>query len=270
MTATTESAGRLAHRDRRSTPDAGTPVLEPRPGGIADRVAARAQGRHPVTVFIAVMVAGYLALSGLTMLLGLLLLDVVLPFDGLGHDDEHVNVVLAAHRSGLLNTASDVMSKIADVYASPAVVAVAVLAAAARRHWRIAGFVLAAITVEAAAYRVTTLVIERHRPRVSHLDQLPMMASYPSGHVAASVAVFVGVTLLITSRFRNTPLRLVCWTLALAIPPLVALARMYRGMHHPSDTIAGLLLGIGALLVALAAARCAGAVAERRRQQRPA
>jgi membrane-associated phospholipid phosphatase len=270
MTVTTETGGSTAAGDRPVRADAGAPVLEPRRGGFADRLAARAQGHHPVTVFVAVMLAGYLALSGLTMLLGLLLLDVVLPFDGLGHDDEHVNVVLAAHRSGLLNTASDVMSKIADVYAIPAVVAVTALAAAARRHWRIVGFVLAAIAVEAAAYRVTTLVIERHRPRVAHLDQLPMMASFPSGHVAASVAVFVGVALVITSRFRNRALRTLCWTLALAIPPLVALARIYRGMHHPSDTIAGMLVGIGALLVALAAARCAGAVAERHQRQRPA
>jgi hypothetical protein len=167
MTVTTETGSRSATRSGPVTADAGAPVLEPHHGGIADRLAARTQGRHPVTVFVAVLLAGYLALSGLTMLLGLLLLDVVLPFDGLGHDDEHVNVVLAAHRSGLLNTASDVMSKIADVYAIPAVVAVTALAAAARRHWRIVGFVLAAIAVEAAAYRVTTLVIERHRPRVA-------------------------------------------------------------------------------------------------------
>ena len=49
-----------------------------------------------------------------------------------------------------------------------------------------------------------------------------------------------------------------------AIPPLVALARMYRGMHHPTDALAGMLLGIGALLLALLAARAAGAVSERR------
>jgi undecaprenyl-diphosphatase len=54
------------------------------------------------------------------------------------------------------------------------------------------------------------------------------------------------------------------WIVALAIPPLVALARMYRGMHHLSDTLAGMLMGTGALLIALLAARAAGAVAERR------
>jgi membrane-associated phospholipid phosphatase len=234
---------------------------------MAERIARRARRHHPATVFVAVTLAGFALLAAAAMLFGLLLIDLVLPHDGLGHDDEHVNVVLAAHRSGFLNTASDVMSKIADVYAIPAVVALTALAAAVRRHWRIAGFVLAAITVEAASYRATTLVIERHRPRVHQLDQLPEMASYPSGHVAASVAVFVGVALLITSRYRSTTLRIAVWTVALAIPPLVAAARMYRGMHHPSDTLAGLLLGIGALLVALLAARCAGAVARHRLRQ---
>ena len=50
-----------------------------------------------------------------------------------------------------------------------------------------------------------------------------------------------------------------CWTIAIAIPLLVALARMYRGMHHPTDVPPAMLVGIGALLVALAAARAAGA-----------
>jgi membrane-associated phospholipid phosphatase len=244
---------------------AGSPILEPR-GGLSRRIADRARGHHPVTVFLAVALAGFVLLAGLMMLLGLLLTDVLLPYHGLGHDDEHVNVVLAAHRSGSLNTASEVMSGIADVYAIPAIIALTVIAAAIKRHWRIVGFVLAAICLESATYRVTTWVIERHRPEVHRLDKLPVMASYPSGHVAASVAVYIGLALLLSSRWESRVLRVPVWVIALAIPPLVALARMYRGMHHPTDTLAGLLLGIGALLIALFAARCAGGVAERREQ----
>jgi membrane-associated phospholipid phosphatase len=33
---------------------------------------------------------------------------------------------------------------------------------------------------------------------------------------------------------------------------------MYRGMHHPLDVAAGLIIGIGALLVMLFACRAAG------------
>ena len=39
---------------------------------------------------------------------------------------------------------------------------------------------------------------------------------------------------------------------------------MYRGMHHLTDSAAGLLLGMGALLVVVFATRAAGATAERR------
>ena len=252
---------------RRKGSAAGTPILEQR-GGLASRIADHARGHHPVTVFFAVVLAAFAVLAGVMMLLGLLLTDVLLPRDGLGHDDEHVNVVLSAHRTGFFNTASAVMSDIADVYAIPAIVAITAIVAAVKRHWRIVGFILAAICLESASYRVTTWVIERHRPEVHRLDKLPVMASYPSGHVAASIAVFVGVALLLTSRWRSAGVRVPVWTIALAIPPLVALSRMYRGMHHPSDTLAGMLLGIGALLFALLAARTAGAVAERRQAAR--
>jgi membrane-associated phospholipid phosphatase len=54
-------------------------------------------------------------------------------------------------------------------------------------------------------------------------------------------------------------LRAAVWLVAIAIPLLVGLSRMYRGMHHPTDVAAGLLVGIGTLIVAVAAARVAGA-----------
>jgi membrane-associated phospholipid phosphatase len=41
----------------------------------------------------------------------------------------------------------------------------------------------------------------------------------------------------------------------------VAFSRMYRGMHHPLDLGAGVLIGIGAVLVLLFACRAAGVAA---------
>jgi undecaprenyl-diphosphatase len=77
------------------------------------------------------------------------------------------------------------------------------------------------------------------------------------------VAVYCGIALLVTSRLRSAALRAAVWLVAIVIPLLVALARMYRGMHHPTDVTAGLLVGIGCIVVALTAARVAGAAANK-------
>jgi undecaprenyl-diphosphatase len=200
-------------------------------------------------------VAGLTILAALTIALGWVLETYVLPDRGIGHVDERVNVWLSHHRNPTRNDISFWVSGIGDVYAIPALVALTVVVAAVRRSWRVVGFVLAAIGVEAATYRITTFVIHRQRPHVPRLDHLPVNASYFSGHTAASVAVYCGIALVITRRIRNRWLQVICWLVAIVIPLLVGFARMYRGMHHPSDVVAGLLVGVGALLVASAATR---------------
>ena len=120
------------------------------------------------------------------------------------------------------------------------------------------------LVVESATYRVTSLAVPRDRPHVHRLEDLPANASYPSGHTAAAIAVYVGLVLLLTSRFPTRGLRICAWAIAIVIPVFVALARMYRGMHHPLDTAAGLVIGIGALLVLLFATRAAGVAQQTR------
>jgi undecaprenyl-diphosphatase len=210
---------------------------------------------HPIRTFLVVSVIGFLLVAGATLLLGWALQTYALHQHGLGRADERANVWLAAHRTGARNSLSYWLSGIGDVYAIPALVGVTCVAAAVLRRWRVAGFVLGVIAIEAATYRVATLVIDRPRPRVPRLDDLPVNDSFYSGHTAASVAVYCGLALLITSRIRNPAVRALTWTMAIAIPLLVGLARMYRGMHHPTDVAAGLLIGLGCLIVALTAAR---------------
>jgi undecaprenyl-diphosphatase len=250
------AAGTL--RPSAGTPDEGLPILSPRPRGIATRTGERMRGR-PMVAFAVVVLAGFALLAALTVLAGWLLTTYVLPDHGIGHADEHVNVWLAARRTPALNDLSFWLSGIGDVFAIPALVILTAVGAMVMRKWRVAAFIVAAIAIEAATYRVATLLIHRPRPRVHRLDQLPVDASYYSGHTAASVAVYCGLALLITSRIRRRGVRIACWMVAVAIPLLVALSRMYRGMHHPTDVGAAVLVGIATLVVALAAARAAKA-----------
>ncbi len=126
------------------------------------------------------------------------------------------------------------------------------------KQWRVAGFVLFALAVESAAYRTTTLVIHRNRPPVHRLEQLPVNASYPSGHTAASIAVYCGLALLITSRIAGRLPRIAIWAVAIAIPVFVALSRMYRGMHHPLDVLGGAAIGIATIAAIVLVCRAAG------------
>ena len=101
----------------------------------------------------------------------------------------------------------------------------------------------------------------RDRPHVARLEDLPADASYPSGHTAASLAVYCGLVLLLTSAFPKGRWRVAAWVVALLLPVFVACSRIYRGMHHPLDLGAGALIGIGAVMVLLFACRAAGVAA---------
>jgi membrane-associated phospholipid phosphatase len=235
-------------------------------GGASERFGRRFAGRSPILLFCLTTLAGYLILAALMIGVGFLLVDVVLPVHTIGHDDEAVNTWLASHRSPSRDNVSFVGTMIGDIPFVPALVIVTAIGAAILRRWRAFAFILGAIAVEVATYRVTSLIVHRQRPSVPRLDpdHLPVNQSYPSGHVAAAVVVYVGLALLISARLRNRGARLAVWTLAIALPLVVAVSRMYRGMHHPLDVIAGCLMGLAAISIALFAARAAGEAARLR------
>ena len=247
------------HNDRRAVP-----VLEGRHGGPAERFAGRLRGRHPAAVFFAALLAGFVVLGLISIALGLLLTEVLLQTSGLAHSDESTVKSIVAERTPFLTDASEVGSTLGGAPLLPILVGVIAIVCAFMRKWLIAAFAVFVLAVESATYRVTSLAVPRDRPHVHRLEDLPADASYPSGHTAAAIAVYVGLVLLLTSAFPSRALRIWAWIVAIVIPVFVALARMYRGMHHPLDVAGGLIIGIGALLVLLFACRAAGVAQEAR------
>jgi undecaprenyl-diphosphatase len=220
---------------------------------------------HPVWTYVCGIVLALATIAGLSILLGLLVTRVLLHVHGVAHDDEALVSFLARHRSTGLTDASLVGSIIAGGVVLPIVAGVGAVVAAALRQWRVAAFLPFALGVESGSYRATTLVVHRHRPTVHRLEQLPVNASYPSGHTAAAIAIYGGIALLLSSRLASRKARVAVWTFALLIPVYVAFARMYRGMHHPLDIAGGVLIGVAALSAIVLVSQAAGLATRVRR-----
>jgi membrane-associated phospholipid phosphatase len=193
--------------------------------------------------------------------LGLLLTKVLL--DGpVGRWDQALDRWFFVQREATLDTITEWGSRLGDTVAVVGIAAVAVLVLAIGRHWAHISFLVGALVIEVTCFVTTTFVIDRERPTVPHLDPGPPTSSYPSGHVAASIVLYVGLALIITSLARSKLVRAVVWIAAIALPIFVALSRLYRGMHHPTDLIGSVIGAIGCLAFAFLATRTGVAVAE--------
>ena len=111
-------------------------------------------------------------------------------------------------------------------------------------RWREPLFLAASLIGEVCIFLGTTLLVERHRPAVPRLDGAPPTSSFPSGHTAASVALYGGLALIAWTVARAGWLRLLATALAVLMPAVVGLSRLYRGMHNPTDVLAGALLAV--------------------------
>jgi membrane-associated phospholipid phosphatase len=174
------------------------------------------------------------------------------PLDGLSHAEESVNKDLASDRTKTWNTITLVWSHIGN---TETVIGVCIIVAAVllwRTHdWRLATVPVIAIAMQGLIFLVAARVVDRDRPQVPKLDASPPTASYPSGHVGASTALYLSFA-LIALGIQRTWLRWVTVIACLTMPLLVAFARLYRGMHHPTDIAAAMINGIICALLAYA------------------
>ncbi len=198
---------------------------------------------------LVVLVGGAAAL--LVLMIGVGLLDVhVLAHSRIGHADGSVDSTIAHHRDHVLNAFTLGLTDAASTLPVIALAAVVVaVTAVVFKRWREPLFVVAAIAGEVAIFVVTTFVVHRPRPNVVRLDHAPPTSSFPSGHTAASVALYGAIAVLVVYFGARIAWRRLAVVVAVLLPVLVAGSRLYRGMHYPSDVIGGGLLGFAWLRV---------------------
>lgn len=231
------------------------------PGSLPYRLARRSHTKRPLVAGLEIGVAGYVAMTILLVGLGLLLTKVLL--DGpVGRWDQTLDRWFYVHRTPTLDAITEWGTRVGDVAAVVVVAALAVGILALGRHWAHISFLVGALLIEVTTFVTTTFVIDRPRPTVPHLDPGPPTSSFPSGHVAASIVLYVGLAFIVMSLVRSWVMRTLAWLLAFAVPTFVALSRLYRGMHHPTDVIGSVIGAFGCLAFAFLATRTGVAVAE--------
>lgn len=223
------------------------------------KTKSRPGGRHILVRVLIPAIALTLLMAGL----GLLLvheLSGVWPFTA----EDGVDRALAAHRDRGLNDVSGFFSTVANTPSASALTALAVVVARfVYRRWHEALFIALAVGTEVSVFLVTTMLVHRSRPNVVELDRSPPTSSFPSGHTAAALALYGALALLVYLHTRNK----LSWLLFL-MPVAVGMARLYRGMHHPSDVVGGLLLGALSIVISQRAVLVPSAVTQRVRVRR--
>jgi undecaprenyl-diphosphatase len=178
-----------------------------------------------------------------------LILGIVIGFGELvirfGHGnllgDRTIPHWLAAHRTPALTRWSEVFTTLGATEAIVVVsIATCVVFLAVTRHWRPVIFIAVLMSGELGAFLTAAAVVKRPRPDVTHLDHHLPTSAYPSGHEAAAACMYIAIAILVIGHARGW-WRWLFLIPAVALPVLVALSRMYRGEHHPTDILGSLI-----------------------------
>ena len=149
---------------------------------------------------------------------------------------------LQTFRTPGLDRLSWLWSKAGDTHAILAISLVfCPIALAVWRQWRPVLFLVLAMFGELTLFLATAAATGRPRPAAQHLDGTLPTSSFPSGHIAATICLWTAIALIAMGRIDRW-WRWLFLVPVIVMPAGVAVSRMYRGMHHPTDVLGAILL----------------------------
>ena len=192
---------------------------------------------------VAKLASGAVGIWGLLSLIGLLI-QHVLVYGSIGMWDRHVEIWFVARRSSSLNTITSYANNLGSTRAVIAIVIVLFVTLRWRLgRWRESWVMLIVMVGEVSIFVTVALTVHRLRPDVPRLDKSPPTSSFPSGHTAAALALYGGVAVMVICIYGRSGGTSAIAVILFAIPVLVGTSRLYRGMHYPTDVLAGAVGG---------------------------
>ena len=187
-----------------------------------DHDRARKAGRLAAGVVVMwVLIVG--ALTGIGKL-------IMITHNGNGNllGDHAIPHWFAAHRTSALNHWSLIASNLGatqDILIVSAATCVVFLAVT--RRWRPVIFVAVVMFGELAAFLTIAAIVKRPRPDVPHLDSNLPTSAFPSGHMAATTCLYVGLAILVIGHARGW------WRYLFLIPAIVMPVMIAAGPPVP-------------------------------------
>jgi undecaprenyl-diphosphatase len=123
-----------------------------------------------------------------------------------------------------------------------------------RRSLRTGIVVVATLACAAGASTLTKAIVGAQRPPRATQLILEVDPSYPSGHVTGTLAL-MGIVAVVIGRGRSRAMRTALAVGVASMTLMVALTRLYLGVHWSIDVVGGSLLGCAAVLGGSAALR---------------
>ena len=119
-----------------------------------------------------------------------------------------------------------------------------VIALYLRKHRR--GAILFTITTIGASVLLMTLKLafRRARPEPFFDTILPASYSFPSGHSLAAFCFYGALAEILSERTDKLWQQTLVWISAVTMILLIGISRIYLGVHHPSDVVAGYAVGL--------------------------
>jgi undecaprenyl-diphosphatase len=110
---------------------------------------------------------------------------------------------------------------------------------------------LFAITMIGAGLLNITLKLAFKRPRPVPFLNLtaPETYSFPSGHSLTSAVFFGALAAMLTTRVKSRRVRVIVWVVCTLMFVLIGFSRIYLGVHHTTDVIAGFAAALIWILV---------------------